>query len=246
MLRVMTPISILFSRRARDSRCAAVLWRSALCIGLALSLGGCFDVHQSLHINRDGSGSYGVSIAGQGLVGEALGEKPLHLSGLPSPVITHGGHGLVRQTAQVSFASLSDLRLPFDVISLRVRGHSFFGLGPTRVQLRRTFLLGNARKAVARMTGQSGLSVTKILPGRLKGNIYVFAVTVPGSVQRASSLRLDGQRIIPAISGNFWNGHTVSWRVPVRLLLRGTILRFDVEFSAFGQFADVESLPLGS
>ena len=227
-------------------RCAAALWRSALCIGLALSLGGCFDVHQNLHINRDGSGSYGVSITGQGLVGEALAEKPLHLTGLPPAVITRGGHGLVRQTARVSFASLSDLKLPFDVISLRVRGHSFFGLGPAQVQLRRTFLLSNAREAVARMTGQSGPSVAQILPGRLKGNVYVFAVTVPGSVRRASSLRLGGQRIVPTIRGNFWNGHTVSWRVPVRLLLRRSILRFDVEFSAYGQFADVESLPPGS
>jgi hypothetical protein len=217
-----------------------------LCLGLALSLSGCFDVHQSLHINRDGSGSYAVAIAAQGLVGEALAERPLHLAGLPPAVITHAGHGLVRQTARVRFASLSELRLPFDVISLRVRGHAFFGLGPAKVQLRRTFLLANARKAVAQMTGQSRLSMAQILPGRLRGDVYVFAVTLPGSVLRASSLTLGGQRIVPSIDGNLWDGHTVSWRVPVRLLLRRSILRFDVEFSAYGRFANVESLPLGS
>ena len=242
----MTPISIPSPWRVLNSRCAAALWRSALCIGLALCLGGCFDVHQSLHINRDGSGSYAVSISAQGLIGEALAEKPLHLAGLPPPVITRTDHGLVGQTARVDFASLSELRLPFDVISLRVRGHSLFGLGPAHVQLRRTFLLRNARKAVAEMTGQSRLSAVQILPGRLKGNVYVFAVTLPGSVLRASSLALGGQRIAPSIAGNFWDGHTVSWRVPVRLLLRRSILRFDVEFSAYGRFANVESLPLGN
>jgi hypothetical protein len=230
----------------RNARWLVALTRRVFCVGLALSLSGCFDVHQSLHINRDGSGSYAMSIAAHGLAGEALAEKRLDLAGLPPPVITHGDDGVVRQTARVRFASLADLRLPFDVISLRVRGHSFFGLGPAHVELRRTFLLGNARKTVAQLTGQSRRSLAQDLPARLRGNVYIFTITLPGSVLHASALTLGGLQIAPLIAGNFWDGHTVSWRVPVRLLLRGSLLRFNVEFSAYGRFANTESLPSGN
>ena len=246
MSRMMTSSLLHTPWHMPNSRCAAAFKRGALCVGLALGLSGCFDVHQSLHLNRDGGGSYAVSVAAQGLVGEALAEKRLDLAGLPPPVITRGEHGVVRQTARVRFARLSDLSLPFDVISLRVRGHSFFGLGPAQVELRRTFLLGNARREVAQMTGQSRQSIAQILPARLRGNVYVFAITLPGSVLRASPLTLGGLHIAPSIAGNFWDGHTVSWRVPVRLLLRGSILRFAVEFSAYGRFTNAESLPPGS
>ncbi|MDE2463027.1 MAG: hypothetical protein KGO02_04855 [Alphaproteobacteria bacterium] len=225
----------------------AAIWRIVTCVSLALSLGGCFDIHQSLQVNRDGGGSYAVSVTAQGLVGEALAEKPLRMSGLPSAeIFVDRMHGQVRQTTRVRFTGLDKLKLPDETISLRVLGHSFFGLGPAHVQLRQTLLLANARRMILAMTGQSSSSVAPGMVGRFQKDVYVFSVTLPGSVLRANPLKLDRYRIVPTIRGNFWNGHTVTWRVPLVLLLDRSILRFDVEFSAYGHFTDVVSLPLGS
>jgi hypothetical protein len=217
----------------------------ALIVALSLGLSGCFDLAQKVEIGRDGAGRYKVAITAGGIVGDALKEKPVTIEKHDHAVTTtRETDGKVTQTTVIDFKTLSDLRLSDEVMSLHVLEHSFFGLGPTHVRFRRTFLVGNARKANADRMGEGDDEAsTQILAGMFGDHTYTFSVTVPGSILRIAPVRLGGKRIEPQVSGDFYHGHTITWTMPLYRMLSETLLTFEVDFSAYGSFSDVQSAP---
>jgi len=216
----------------------------ALIVVLSLGLSGCFDLAQKVAIGRDGAGRYEVAITAQGIVGDALKEKPVAVEKHDHAVTTtREADGKVTQTTIIDFKTLSDLKLSDEVMSLRVLGHSFFGLGPTHVRFRRTFLVGNARKANADRMGEGDAAGAQILAGMFGDHTYTFSVTVPGSILRIAPLKLGGKVIAPKVAGDFYHGHTITWIMPLYRMLSEKLLTFEVDFSAYGSFVDVHSTP---
>lgn len=231
------------SRRLAHLRVCAVI------AALSILLTACFDLAQRIEIDRHGVGHYRVSIAAQGLVGEALKETPvelgLHGVGPVSTAITDR-NGLVTQTASVAFARLSDLRLSDDVVSLQVLQHTLFGLGPTHVRFRRTFLIGNARRHNQSRVGGDRAFGARVMASVFGDHTYVFAVTLPGAILHIAPVKLGDALVVPAVTGDFYHGHTVTWTMPLYLALGQKRLTFEVDFSAWGSFANSESLPAGA
>ena len=232
---------------------ASSLWPSrvrgaALIVALSLALSACFDLSQKVAIDRTGSGSYQVTIAAKGIVGEALKEKPADLEKHDRAVTTtREDNGMVTQTSTVAFKSLADLKLDNELMSLRVLGHGFFGLGPAHVRFRRTFLVGNARRANADRMGDSSDMGSQVLASMFGGHTYSFAVSVPGSILRIAPVKLDDHTVVtPTVTGGFYHGHTVTWTMPLDRMLARKSLTFEVDFSAYGSFSDVQSTPEGA
>src|SRR5262249_12595100 len=144
----------------------------------------------------------------------------------------------------MDFKSLSELKLSDESLSLTNRGGSFFGLGPSRVTFRRTFLVDRAKKENAPAHGDDSDERfgTELAQTMFGDHTYVFSVAVPGSVERASTIRAGQTTIRPEVSGDYWS-HTVTWRMPLYAMLQAKVLRFEVDFSAYGAFADAQSLP---
>ena len=214
---------------------------------LSVGLSGCFDLAQRVAIDRHGAGQFEVAITAQGLVGEALKEKPVSVGthGRSETKITDD-NGRVTQTTTVRFADLSGLRLSNDLVSLHVLSHTFFGLGPTHVRFRRTFLVGNARRANATRMGRDGDAGSQIMASVFGDHTYVFSVTLPGSILRIAPLKLGNAVVVPTVTGDFYHGHTVTWTMPLYRVLSQRMLTFEVDFSAYGSFHDVHSTPEGA
>jgi hypothetical protein len=220
---------------------------AALAVALSLALSGCFDLAQRVSIDRDGSGHYQIAITAQGIVGEALKEKPVTLDAQKSNHVataTTEKNGRVTQVSTVAFAKLSDLKLSDEAISLHVMDRSFFGLGPTHVRFRRTFLVNNARRDNQGRVGGSDDEVgSQIMASVFGDHTYVFAVSVPGSILSAAPVKLGDAVVTPTITGDFYHGHIVTWTMPLYQALGQKMLTFQVDFSAWGSFADAQTTP---
>ena len=70
---------------------------------------------------------------------------------------------------------------------------------------------------------------------------YVFSVTVPGSVESASPVKI-GHTIIRPQIGKQDLSATVTWRMPLYTLLQAKVVSFQVDFSAYGSFRDTQSV----
>src|SRR6185312_6113474 len=113
-----------------------------------LSLSACFDLTQRLSIDRGGAGRYEVAITANGLLGEALKDNHTAIAPKHNRATTRVSvrREEVTQTATIEFKSLSQLHLSNESLSLTNRGASWFGLGPSHVTFRRTFLVDRARR----------------------------------------------------------------------------------------------------
>lgn len=212
---------------------------------MSIALSGCFDLTQQVQIGRAGAGSYRLSIAASGLMGQALKERPAQLAGLPPPQrAVDTATGVVRQTSQVDFRALADLKLADEVMSLHVLERPVFGLGPAHVRFHRTFLIGAARNHQAAESGQSDVQDAETLASMFANHRYVFSVHLPGSVLKADPVHLGSITIAPTVTGDLWHGHTITWTMPLGLALSQQMLRFTVDFSAYGHFTDTQSQPL--
>lgn len=219
-------------------------WKAALAAAVSLSLSACFDLTQKVDIGRTGAGHYQVTIAASGIVGEALKEKPVRLDRQDHEATTViEKDGLVTETSTRSFGRLADLKLPDEVISLRVLGHSFFGLGPAHVRFRRTFLVHNARRSNEDRFGRDDEMGSQVMASIFGDHVYVFSVTLPGSIVRAAPVKLGDTLVEPAITGDFFHGHTVTWTMPLYRMLNEKMLTFEADFSAYGSFSDSQSIP---
>lgn len=213
---------------------------------LCVFLTGCFDLAQRVTIDRGGAGHYAVAVSASGLVGEALKDKPVHIDAHDgAKVVTRitDKDGRVTQTSTIAFKQLSDLKLSDEAISLHVLGHSVFGLGPTHVRFRRTFLVNHARRENAKRMGNDVNMGSQIMASVFGDHTYVFSVTVPGSILRIAPVKLGGIAVVPAVTGDFYHGHTVTWTMPLYHVLREKMLTFEVDFSAYGSFKDAQSIP---
>lgn len=219
-------------------------WVGIAVVLAALPLAACFDLTQHLSIDRGGSGHYDMAITANGLLGEALKDNkaPIHVGSQRMKTHVSMRDGKVTQTGQLDFKTLSDLHLSDESLSLSARGSSWFGLGPNHVTFRRTLLVDRARRENMRGRGDNDRLGTEMLQTMFGDHIYSYSVTVPGSVERANTLQLGTATVRPQISGSGMN-HTVTWRMPLYDLLRAKLLRFEVDFSAYGSFRDAQSLP---
>lgn len=222
--------------------------RLAVLLVCAIALSGCFDVAQKLSIDRRGGGQYQIAITANGLLGEALKDHKVPMvlgNNAAKTKIVVGHNGNVTQIATIEFGSFSDLRLSDESLSLTNHGASWLGLGPSHLTFARTFLVDRARRENAPKRAEAERLGSDLLQTMFGNHAYVFSVTVPGSVNSASAVRIGSAVFKPQISGRGLR-HTVTWRMPLYTLLQAKLLRFQVDFSAYGFFRDAQSLPLGS
>lgn len=232
--------------KERDS--VKTLASAAIVIALSLALSACFDLTQKVSIGRDGSGHYEIAVTAQGLLGEALKDKHdtvVDLRHNHARTRTSESNGRVTQTATIDFKSLSELHLSDEALSLTNHGASFFGLGPSHLTFRRTFLVDRARRENSRRDDDERMG-TALAQSIFGDHTYVFSVTVPGSIERIAPLRIGRTTIRPTVTGDFYNGQTITWRMPLYTMLQAKMLTFEVDFSACGSFADAQSVPEGS
>lgn len=233
-----------FARRIRNGALFAVA-----ALPLTLGLSGCFDLAQSVAIDRTGAGQYKVAVTAGGLVGRAMKDNHSaigigrgHAKNNHAVTRTETRDGKVIQTSTIAFKSLSDLRLGDDLMSLRVKGRDFLGLGPAHAVFRRTVLVANVRAEQAREHAMGNNLGHEILQTIFGDHQYVFRVTVPGSVEKAVPVRVGGHTITPHVAGDFYNGHTVTWRMNLADMLVAKRLTFEVDFAALGTFSDTQSV----
>lgn len=210
----------------------------------AIGLSGCFDLDQSVALNRDGSGQYRLSIAARGVMGDALksGKSDVHF-GHNNNVHTHTviAGGKVIQTSSVDFKQLSDLELSNESIAIKVRGHDLFGLGSTHAVFRRVFLVDDARRAHARDDDSSAGEA--VIASMFGDHTYVFSVHLPGSIDWIAPVWAGDVEVKPEVTGDYFSGHTIVWRMPLTSLIESKALRFSVGFATYGALSDSETRP---
>lgn len=208
----------------------------AVLFASALGLSGCFDLAQNLGIGRDGSGQYRIAVSAQGIIGQALkDEKLVNPDRNHARFDTTDVNGRVTRTATVDFKSLSDLALSSESISLRVTGRDFFGFGQSHVALRASFMVDKARGERAETSSPMGREIAQSILG---DHSYVYTVTVPGDIERVSDVAVGGVTYRPEVKGDFYNGRTVTWRLPLYAIVDARALDFEVDFVALGSFRD--------
>jgi hypothetical protein len=204
-----------------------------------LLLTGCFDLDQKIALNRDGSGSYEVAVTAEGMIGEAL-EKEHLISDTKQPVQseTEVRNGKIIHRERMSFVQISDLSLADEDVALTVRGRDFFGLGPTHVTFKRVVHSNDVEKAHTHDKDEDAGAALAMLFGN---HIYTFSLTLPGSIERIAPLKIGDVTIEPEVTGDFYHGHTVTWRLPMHMMFAEDAVAFTVDFSAIGSFADSRS-----
>ncbi len=212
---------------------------------VSVLLCGCFDLAQRVAIGRDGSGQYQLAITAQGLMGEALKDGDIlqvrrgHVNN--RTVIEDGN---VTRTASVDFKSLDALTVPDEAIAVHVLGREWFGLGPTDAVFTRTFLVQNARRRGEARAGDDANN-NAVIAGIFGNHTYAFSVTLPGSINWIAPVKIGNATVKPQVTGDFFQ-HTITWKMPLGLMLGRRMVRFEVGFSAYGTFGDAQSMPEGS
>lgn len=220
----------------QQGRCVA----GVLALMAALGLSGCLDVDQRVGIDRSGSGRYEIAASAQGIVGDALKNEKLVNKQNRATLTTAIVGSRVTRVATVDFKSLSDLAFSDETMSLNVRGRDLFGLGPTHVAYVADVMIGKAKNENARAASTDSLG-EKVAQSILGEHTYTFTVTVPGDVESAVPVTLGGTTYQPLVTGDFYNGRTVTWRIPLYALVDARALRFEVDFWAWGFFNDSHS-----
>ncbi|MGH6871541.1 MAG: hypothetical protein ACREHE_08545 [Rhizomicrobium sp.] len=222
------------------------LRKIALFAALAIGLSGCFDLNQSVWLNRDSSGHYDLTIAANGAFGEALrkGKSDVHIghnSSLPTKTRTVIANGKTFQTTVVDFKQLSDLSLSNEDVAVKVRGHDLFGLGSTHAVFRRTFFVNNEMKKRQQDSGnrddQAGEAILATMFG---DHTYVFSVHLPGSIDWIAPVRAGDTEVRPEIREDA-GGHTITWTMPLTAMMETKAMHFSVGFSAYGALTDSET-----
>jgi hypothetical protein len=228
----------MLARKIRTS------WPAAgLLMLTAIGLSGCFDLDQSVSLNRDGSGRYEVSVAARGIVGDALqnGKTDINI-GHNQNIRTRKTiqDGKVTQTSIIDFKQLSDLSLSSESIAVKVRGHDLFGLGQTHAIFRRVFLVDHARHENGHDDSNDDAG-KGILVSIFGDHTYSFRVTLPGSVDWIAPVWVGDTQVVPQVSGDSTRGTTIVWRMPLASMLMAKSVHFSVGFSAYGALSDSES-----
>lgn len=220
------------------------IWRGA-CVAIAMvavsvGLSGCFDLVQTVGIDRQGAGRYLVSVSAEGIVGQAIKNEKLVNRQNHATLSTTDVNGKITRTAIVDFKSLSELSFSDEIMSQHVTSRDLFGLGPSHVTFVADVMIGKAKSENPRTAsaGDVGQSIAQSILG---DHTYVFTVTVPGDVERAVPITINSQTYQPTVTGDFYNGRVVTWRLPLYALVSAQSLNFEVDFWAWGFFNDTKS-----
>jgi len=220
------------------------IWRGAFVavamIAAGVGLSGCFDLIQTVGIDRQGAGRYLVSVTAQGIVGQALKNEKLVNKQNHATLSTSDVDGKITRTATVDFKSLSELAFSDEIMSQRVTSRDLFGLGPSHVAFVADVMISKAKNENPQTASANGVS-QEIARSILGDHTYVFTITVPGDVERAVPITIGDQTYQPTVTGDFYNGHTVTWRLPLYALVSAKALNFEVDFWAWGFFKDTKS-----
>lgn len=213
---------------------------------LAVGLSGCFDLTQSVSLNRDGSGTYAMTIAAEGPIGEAMKKDNKsddmhfgHNPNLKSRTRTAIVDGKVTKTGEVDFQKLSDLDLSNETVAVKVKGHDLFGLGSTHAIFRRSFLVGNEMRD-RNQKADDDAQGKAILASIFGNHAYVFRVRLPGSIDWIAPVYANGLEVKPQVISDA-SGHTIIWRMPLLTMIESKALHFSVGFSAYGALSDSET-----
>jgi hypothetical protein len=202
-------------------------------------LTGCFDLEQKIALNRDGSGSYEVAVTAEGMIGEAMKkERIINDAKQPVQSETEVKNGFVVHREHMSFTQLSDLSLSDEDVALTVHGRDFFGFGPTHASFRRIVHSADAEKARASSKDKDSEEALSLLFGN---HTYTFSVTLPGSIERIAPVKVAGVTVQPEVTGDFYHGHTITWRMPLHMMFAENNVTFAVDFAAVGSFEDSRS-----
>jgi len=213
----------------------------------AIGLTACFDLDQKVSISRTGTGRYTMSLTAKGPIGDALKNDKSGKNDMLKPnkavTTTEVRNGAVVKTAYVDFNSLSDLKLEDEQISIHVMDHGWFGITPSHVRFKRTFSVGDAKsKSGAGGGSKEDEEMGKQMLASIFGDHeYRFEVTLPGSIDRIAPVKVGGVFVTPEVSGDWWNGHKILWRIPLTTLMSADKLTFEVDFNAIGRFSDAQT-----
>jgi hypothetical protein len=209
-------------------------------VAAGLGLSGCFDAVQTVGIDRQGAGRYLISVAADGIVGQALKNEKLVNKQNHATLSTSDVNGRITRTATVDFKSLSELAFSDEIMSQHVTSRDLFGLGPSHVAFVANLMIDKAKNENPRTASANNIS-QEIAQSILGDHTYVFTVTVPGDVERAVPITIGNQTYQPTITGDFYNGRVVTWRLPLYALVGAQALNFEVDFWAYGFFNDTKS-----
>jgi len=204
-----------------------------------LALTACFDLDQKLALNRDGSGVYEVTLTADGIIGEALKNEVL-ISEANGKVQREteivNGHAVHRE--RIAFASMSDMSLSDEDVSLTVHGNNLFGLLPKSANFRRVVHSSDVRSEKSPEDKNDSAALAAVF-GQ---HTYTFSVSLPGSIDRIDPVKVGGTAIRPEITGDYFR-HTLTWRMPLYMMFAEDEVVFSVDFSAYGTFVDARSKP---
>jgi hypothetical protein len=220
------------------------VWRHA-CVAAAIiaagaGLSGCLDLVQTVGIDRHGAGRYQIAVSAPGIVGQALKNEKLVNKQNHATMSTTDVGGTITRTATVDFKSLSELAFSDESMSMNVKSRDLLGLGPSHVAFVANLMISKAKSENPQAVSSSDIG-EQVAQSILGDHTYSFTITVPGDVERAVPITLGNQTYAPTVSGDFYNGHTVTWRVPLYALVNRQALNFEVDFWAWGFFNDTKS-----
>jgi hypothetical protein len=221
----------------RNTRAATL---AVMMVFAGAGLSGCFDVVQKVGIGRDGSGRYQVAVSGQGVVGDALKNEKLVNRQNRAATTTSDINGQVTRMATVDFAKLSELAFSDETMSLNVTSRDFFGLGPSHVVYTARLMIGKAKNEDKRTAAANGIG-EEVAKSVMGDHTYTFAVTVPGDIERALPVTLGDTTYEPTVTGDFYNGRVVTWRLPLYAFVTAQTIDFEVDFWAWGFFSNAKS-----
>jgi hypothetical protein len=221
-------------QRAARSTCAA-----AFVIGAGLALSGCFEVLQTVGIDRMGAGQYQVAVSAQGFVRPAIRTQKLVNKQNHAILSTTEDGGTTTRSALVPFNTLSDLSFSDETMSLTVKSRDLFGFGPAHVAYVADIMIDKARRENQQVAAADDAGA-EMAHSILGDHTYTFTVSVPGSVEYAAPVTLGGATYQPTVTGDYFN-HTVTWKIPLYALIGSPDARFEVDFWAWGLFSDARS-----
>jgi hypothetical protein len=225
------------------------LLRMVTPVAMAVALTGCFDLDQNVSVGRDGAGHYQVAITADGFIGSALksnSPKDDLTAGNRAQTEIHDNNGRVTRISTVDFKSLGDLKLGDEAMSIDTHGADFFGIGSTHATFRYVFSIDRAKREHAKDAGGDSDMGKQILQSMFGGHTYVFRVTLPGSIEKIAPVRIGDEEIKPEVTGDFYNCHTITWRMPLATLFAAKDLVFDIDYSAYGSFQSAHSQSSGN
>lgn len=203
-------------------------------------LAGCFDVSQKVGINRMGAGRYEVAVSAQGVAGDAIkNEKLVNRQNRATLTTLDNASGVTRK-ATVDFQTLSNLSFSDETMNLTVKSTDLFGLGPSHVVYVADVMIDKAKNEDSRAASADDVG-EKVAETLLGDHTYTFAVTVPGDVEVAVPVTVDDVAYQPTVVGDFYNGRTVIWKIPLYAVVAAPALRFEVDFWAWGFFKNAQS-----